>query len=503
MNITDFENIHKGETCVILGNGPSLNSVDLHNLPYKTFGSNRVYLSGYHPDYYACVNPLVLQQYGEEIKAVQSTKFLNAEWAEKLGGVVIDTSLGAPMFAAPDGPIWEGHTVTYVLLQLAYFMGFKRAILLGVDHDFGRDNRRPNLEMVAAGPDKNHFHPDYFSGGARWNAPDLARSELAYTLAKRAWEADGRVIVNASSRTKLTVFPLYPLRAELDCYTPRVSAIVSAYKCPAQWVVDTIDDLLGQTEPVEIVVVCEEGSGQAEAALSYDDTQCVIVHCTHGIPSVYAAWNIGIQEAHGRYITNANTDDRRHPLSLQTLADVLDARPEIDVAYHDQYVTWDEPQTYAEFMQELSEPLVNGRQEGKPGVLAWADHSLAMLGSGCYLGPQPMWRASLHQRYGYFNESYKSAGDYEFWLRCAKEDNYFHVPAVLGVYCARADGVELGDPTGSAQESLDALMLHQEPDGIGYHPMGKYIRAELGGKRVFADAGQFFAVMEKLRGQYR
>ena len=31
----------------------------------------------------------------------------------------------------------------------------------------------------------------------------------------------------------------------------------------------------------------------------------------------------------------------------------------------------------------------------------------------------PLWRKSLHDRFGFFDESYKTAADGDFWLRCA------------------------------------------------------------------------------------
>lgn len=502
IEIEEFFNKHKGETCFVLGNGPSLNAVDLAKLPYPTFGSNRIYLSGYTPTYYSCVNPLVLEQFKHEIAEIKSVKFLNQPHADEIGSVAIDTSSGVPFFGLPDQPIWEGHTVTYVLLQLAFYMGFGKVILLGVDHNYGDKALRPNIELVATGPDAYHFSPDYFSQGTRWHAPDLGRSELAYSLAKKAWEDDGRIIVNASASTNLTVFPLESLTRSLKVYPPRVSAIVSAYKCPVDWLKGTIDDIDTQIEDVEAVVVCQEGSAHHKLVQPYP---LIKVVTTKDIPSVYRAWNLGAKAASGKYLTNCNTDDRRHKYSMRLLADVLDARPEVDVVYHDQYITWNDPKTFDEFLDELEtsgERLVAGRFENKLGAFVWSDHSLDQISQGCYVGPQPMWRASMHQKYGYFLESYKSAGDYEFWLRTATENNMFHVPAILGVYCARLDGIEIGDPGLSTDETMRALMINAAPNGVAYTPMGNFIRCDLGGRWCFVDAGEFFGIMEKIRSKY-
>ncbi|MCD6560881.1 MAG: hypothetical protein J7L16_03865 [Deltaproteobacteria bacterium] len=40
-----------------------------------------------------------------------------------------------------------------------------------------------------------------------------------------------------------------------------------------------------------------------------------------------------------------------------------------------------------------------------------------LLNKGCFVGPQPMWRRNIHDEYGYFNDSFVSSGDYEFFSR--------------------------------------------------------------------------------------
>ena len=96
--------------------------------------------------------------------------------------------------------------MTYVALQIAYYMGFTEAILIGVDHNFATRGRA-NVTVVSEGDDPNHFSPSYFGPGFRWQLPDLVASERAYRLAKEAYEADGRRVLDATVDGKLKVFP--------------------------------------------------------------------------------------------------------------------------------------------------------------------------------------------------------------------------------------------------------------------------------------------------------
>jgi hypothetical protein len=120
----------------------------------------------------------------------------------------LDTDYTPPESFATDvsGRVFEGSTVTYVALQLAYHMGFDDVILVGVDHNF--ETKGPaNITVVSHGADQDHFSPEYFGKGFRWQLPDLEASERAYRLAKRAFEADRRRVRDATVGGKLTIFP--------------------------------------------------------------------------------------------------------------------------------------------------------------------------------------------------------------------------------------------------------------------------------------------------------
>ena len=206
----EIENLHKGETGIVIGNGPSLRDVPLDFLTAcPSFGTNRIYLlDGFTPTYYVAVNPLVLEQSKTEINRIDcKAKFIKSPFAKSWFGPAYPLkSSSIPGFSRePHEWIYEGHTVTYVCLQIAFYMGFETIILVGVDHRYEFEGQ-PNQEVTSQGPDANHFHPDYFGEGVRWHNPDLYRAEMSYSMANTVFEKAGCRIVNLTPESDLDVF---------------------------------------------------------------------------------------------------------------------------------------------------------------------------------------------------------------------------------------------------------------------------------------------------------
>jgi len=206
---------HRGERCFILGNGPSLQRTDLTRLRNEfTFGLNRIYLLfealGFHTTFLAAENEHVVRQFACDILTTTCQVFMS--WrCRRL--VPMAPNLAFFRTRAPGGfngdalkPIREGATVTFIAMQLAYHMGFRDVILVGVDHHFVTSGP-PGAVVTSQGADPNHFDPRYFGRGIRWELPDLDHSELNYHVAKAAYESDGRQIRDATIGGKLTVFP--------------------------------------------------------------------------------------------------------------------------------------------------------------------------------------------------------------------------------------------------------------------------------------------------------
>lgn len=215
-NLTGYQDMHRGQRCFIIGNGPSLKNTDLTKLRNEfTFGMNRIYMLfpelDFPTTYYLSVNSLVIEQCAEDILNLPIPKFLS--WrsrhlitSSESISYLFTTYSGAKFSLDARGRLWEGATVTYVALQLAYFMGFKTVILIGVDHSFNARGK-PNTTVVSQGDDPDHFDSQYFGKGFRWQLPDLETSERAYRMAHSAFESDKRQVLDATIGGKLEVFP--------------------------------------------------------------------------------------------------------------------------------------------------------------------------------------------------------------------------------------------------------------------------------------------------------
>lgn len=219
MNIKDFKNIHAGEEAWVVGNGPSLNKMDLRFLSRKNnFVMNRIYLGleklDFKPKYYTVEDVFVAEDTPDEINALPYIKFLpedlnycladgeNVCWVNFLRRYE-----DFPKFTDQcDELIYWGSTVTYLAAQIAYYMGCDPIYLVGVDFDYRIPDYADGPDITSREADPNHFHPDYFGPGKRWHHPRLDLVEKAYVEARNFIEGNGRRIYNAGIGGKLEVF---------------------------------------------------------------------------------------------------------------------------------------------------------------------------------------------------------------------------------------------------------------------------------------------------------
>lgn len=224
----------------------------------------------------------------------------------------------------------------------------------------------------------------------------------------------------------------------------KLSAIVSVYNAE-RFIRGCMEDLTAQTiykrGEMEIIIV-ETGSQQNEKIIineyvkNYPNINYIRIPERE---TVYQAWNRGVRAARGKYLTNANADDRHRVNGLEMLVNLLEKNPDKALAYGNSVVSEIENDTFENCTVA--------------GFLNFPEFNKMTMLERCYIGPHPVWKKSLHDEFGYFDESLKSAADYEFWLRIAEKYEFIHLNELVGVYWRNDNSVSRAGDTPVIEEN--------------------------------------------------
>lgn len=218
----------------------------------------------------------------------------------------------------------------------------------------------------------------------------------------------------------------------------KVSCLLSAYY-GGKFLKRRVDNLLTQRGvEFEILAACAEDSPEQDILEQYPS---VMLTVTKDVPTLYATWNELIQLAEGEYLTNTNSDDILYTGALELLSETLDNNPKIGLVY-------------------ANTDIINNVDGDPVNRHLWPQGTFFDLVHGCFIGPMPMWRKSLHETFGLFDANMKTAGDYEFWLRIMKGGTKVkHLTRVVGAYLSR-QGLEKNNPVLSTIETSKARSRH-------------------------------------------
>jgi len=206
-----LKNKHLGERCFIIATGPSLKIEDLEKLSNEvTFSMNSICLAfeetSWRPTYYGIQDIGNFNVFEEDINNLNAEcKFigepilkyknisnsyyvypmnmLNHYWWHKK----YNTKFSNNAFAV----IYDGYTITYSLIQIAVYMGFKEIYLLGADCNYSTD-------MNHHFKNYNYFDPSFSVAGDKMIQ--------AFKVAKSYADLNDIKIFNATRGGKLEVF---------------------------------------------------------------------------------------------------------------------------------------------------------------------------------------------------------------------------------------------------------------------------------------------------------
>lgn len=221
--LREFKDIHSGEACFIIGNGPSLSAKDLitiHKSNIPSFAFNRIYLmfgkTDWRPTYFISQDEKTLKNCVCEVNEMNlKYKFipLNLHYYYDID---IDNAFYFKMVnpetdiveLSDDISEWVGNTNTVAItaIQFAVYMGFKKIFLIGVDHSFSTYVNDKG-EIINDNTVKDYFADEYNKDKEQLYMPNLDKSTRDFIVAKQFCDKMDVEIYNSTRGGKLEVFP--------------------------------------------------------------------------------------------------------------------------------------------------------------------------------------------------------------------------------------------------------------------------------------------------------
>lgn len=175
-------------------------------------------------------------------------------------------------------------------------------------------------------------------------------------------------------------------------------------------------------------------------------------------PGLYEVWNLGARLATGRYLSNANLDDRRSPEHVQKLKTILDTHPNVAAAAgalrvsQIENLAWHQSADCSTMFSDIAHGEYQFDDLFRKVQGQWASRN--------FLHCMPLWRRDLHLRFGWFDEKqFGPSADWEFWLRCGHGGSiYYFTPEPLGVYLKIESSYWRREPK---NKILDEKIVHQ------------------------------------------
>ena len=196
----------------------------------------------------------------------------------------------------------------------------------------------------------------------------------------------------------------------------KVSTITPCYNM-GKYMKGFLDNLSTQTHKDLEIVLDHNDPSDEEVKLveEYNQQYDNILHIkVEGVDPIGTSMNRCIEYATGDYLCIWNVDDLRTPDSIEIMAKVLDDNPDIDLVYGNYVIVSKFGETNGQFVD--------------------VEPHIPELKEGMILGPFFMFRKSLIEKSGLFDEQLIQGPDYDLALRLVRNGKAHFIPDNLGYY---------------------------------------------------------------------
>jgi hypothetical protein len=266
----------------------------------------------------------------------------------------------------------------------------------------------------------------------------------ARPILSRAWNSVLRLARAAADRWDSSTTRRRLDRGPTDL--PRVSVVIPA-KDEQEHLRTCLESVAAQMLPNVEIIVIDDGSRDLtlDVAMDYaaEDDRTVVLHHTESL-GLSAARNTGLEVAGGEYVTFLDADDYLFPGSLRARVAKL-ARSERTTVVG-VYCDW--------------EPVPD-RRARKPSRRARRLPAVSYLesaGRPPFIASAPVLRTEVVRSFGGFDESMRSAEDFDLWARLMRHGFVFEAVDHVGVaYRQRREGMVQGRPADHAEAVIRVM----------------------------------------------
>lgn len=256
---------------------------------------------------------------------------------------------------------------------------------------------------------------------------------------------------------------------------PLVSIVTPTYN-QADFLAATLDSMLLQDYPNIEYIVLDDGST--------DGTQAVLeqyrgrVHWERQANmgqsrTLNKAW----ANARGEYLGYLSSDDLLLPHAISTLVSALQAHPNALVSYCD----FD---------------LIDGKGR-RTGAVRSPDYDYRRMVEEliCPPGPGALFRRSLFDQIGGWNENLRKIPDFEYWLRAGRIGPFVRVPEVLAQYRVHEESTAVRPiPVERSMEIVETVKAYWAGE-TSASARTSFASAHLGAARSHAQSGRVVAAL--------
>jgi glycosyltransferase involved in cell wall biosynthesis len=203
---------------------------------------------------------------------------------------------------------------------------------------------------------------------------------------------------------------------------PRVSVLLPSYN-HERFLRECVESILSQTYQDFEIIAIDDGSkdGSVEILRAYGDKLRLFVNDPN--LGTYATLNRALSLAEGEYAAVMNSDDVWKPTKLMKQVEAMDADPMAAICH-----------TFGQFIDQNG-TVITGRPMGFEFPRTPAGRALPFfVRSNCAVASSILMRTSIAKSIGGFDETFRTLGDWDMWLRMLENGTLAFVDEPLTLY---------------------------------------------------------------------